>query len=55
MIATIATANVRISKTMTLWSEASFSMAVFDKSSVMLVSDALISCALFINAVVDVL
>jgi len=55
MIATIDTANVRISKTMILWPEASFSMAVFDKSSVTVVSDALISCRLFVNAVVEVL
>jgi hypothetical protein len=55
MIATIDTANVRISKTMTLWPEASSSMAVFDKSSVTVVSDELINFGLFKNAVVDVL
>ena len=54
MIATIDTANVRISKTMNFWPEASFSMAVSDTSFVPEVSDGLISCGLFIIAVADV-
>ena len=55
MIATIDTANVRISKMMTLGSEVSFSIAVFDTSFVTVVSDELISSRLFIYEVVDVL
>jgi len=55
MIATIDTANIRISKTMSLWSEASFSMAVFDKSLARFVSDELINFGLFVFGVVDVL
>ncbi len=49
MIATIDTANVRISKSMTLWSEASFSIAVLDASFVTVLSDELMSFVLFIN------
>jgi hypothetical protein len=55
MIVTIDTASVRISKTMTLWPEALFSMAVFDKSFVTFVSDELINFGLFIFEVLDVL
>ncbi len=55
MIATIDTANVRLSKLMTLWPEASFSIAAFDKSFVTMSSDEVISYGLLVNEVVDIL
>ncbi len=54
-MATIDTANVRISKLMTLWPEASFTIAAFDKSFVTRLSDEAISCGLLINEAVVIL